>query len=414
MFKFYELVTGSLSSAIREFRSNKLRTFLSLFGITIGIFCIIGVLATVDSLQKNVEKDLNTMGKNTIFVDKWDWSDKIPWWKLVNRPVPKYEDLKVLETTIPDAQNLAFLLQKRGALEYNDNSITNVKFYGATEGFLKIQDLPLESGRYLQPKDYEDGVNYAVIGYNLANELFGNPDKAVGRSVIMFGRKVIVIGLLKKRGQGTIGDEWQFDDSFTTPYHFMKYYVKEDRADPLLMVQGKGNVPLEAMKDEVRATMRSIRKLRPAQADNFSLNDMDMFKEMVASIFSGLNAGGFAIAILSLVVGMFGVANIMFVTVRERTPQIGLKKALGAKKSTIMMEFLLESSFLCILGGLIGLVLVFILTLVFSKMLGFDISISLGILATSIGICIFVGVLAGIIPARIAAKMDPVVAIRSK
>ena len=167
------------------------------------------------------------------------------------------------------------------------------------------------------------------------------------------------------------------------------------------------------LRDELTGAMRSIRKLKPTQDDNFALNDIDAFSSFFSDIFGGINKGGWAIAALSLVVGMFGVANIMFVTVRERTSQIGLKKALGAKRSTILTEFLLESAFLCILGGMIGLLLVFILTLVFTSLLGFTLFISADIMALAIGICILVGVIAGIIPASIAARMDPVVAIRS-
>jgi putative ABC transport system permease protein len=160
--------------------------------------------------------------------------------------------------------------------------------------------------------------------------------------------------------------------------------------------------------------MRSIRKLKPTQEDNFSLNDVDAFSSFASGIFGNINKGGWAIAALSLVVGMFGVANIMFVTVRERTSQIGLKKAIGAKRSTILTEFLLESAFLCIMGGMIGLLLVFILTQIATAAIGFPIFISINIMLLAVGICILVGVLAGIIPASIAARMDPVVAIRSK
>src|SRR5262249_29965565 len=159
---------------------------------------------------------------------------------------------------------------------------------------------------------------------------------------------------------------------------------------PVIMLQGKETIPMAALRDETRGAMRSIRKLKPSQMDNFSLNDVDAFGEFMAGLFSGINMGGFFIALLSLVVGMFGVANIMFVTVRERTSQIGLKKALGAKRTTILMEFLMESAFLCIIGGLIGLLLVFVLTQVFSSMLGFPIYISFNIMALAISICILV------------------------
>jgi putative ABC transport system permease protein len=171
---------------------------------------------------------------------------------------------------------------------------------------------------------------------------------------------------------------------------------------------------MEQLRDELTGAMRSIRKLKPTQEDDFALNDIDAFSSFASDIFGGINKGGWAIAILSLVVGMFGVANIMFVTVRERTSQIGLKKAIGAKRSVILTEFLLESAFLCIMGGLLGLSIVFILTLASKAIFGFAVFIAPGILVLAISICIIVGVLAGIIPASIAAKMDPVVAIRSK
>lgn len=207
---------------------------------------------------------------------------------------------------------------------------------------------------------------------------------------------------------------FDFDNSIVIPYTFLQTITPARYANPTILVQGKEGVPMALLKDELAGAMRSLRKLKPTEADNFSLNDIDAFSSFAADIFSGVNKGGWAIATLSLVVGMFGVANIMFVTVRERTSQIGLKKAIGAKRSTILTEFLLEAAFLCILGGMIGLLLVFILTKIATAALGFPIFISLNILLTAIGICVVVGVLAGIIPASIAAKMDPVVAIRSK
>jgi len=179
-------------------------------------------------------------------------------------------------------------------------------------------------------------------------------------------------------------------------------------------VQAGENVSTEQLKDELRSAMRSIHKLKPTQEDDFSLNDINSFSDFAAQIFSGVNQGGWAIAILSLIVGMFGVANIMFVTVRERTSQIGLKKALGARKSVILTEFLLESAFLCILGGAIGVLMVFILMTVISSIADFPLFISSGILGLAVVICVIVGVLAGIIPASVAARMNPVEAIRSK
>jgi putative ABC transport system permease protein len=194
----------------------------------------------------------------------------------------------------------------------------------------------------------------------------------------------------------------------------MRQIVKEENSGPKILVQAGSTITTAALQDELRGAMRSIRKLSPTQEDNFALNDIESLSKQLEPIFAGLNIGGWAIAALSLIVGMFGVANIMFVTVRERTGQIGLKKAVGAKRGVIMMEFLLESAFLCIIGGVIGLLVVFALTLFFSALFRFHVFIPLNIILLAVSICLITGVAAGIIPAFIAARMDPVVAIRSK
>jgi putative ABC transport system permease protein len=412
MRRTLEILGTGLKMALGEFRSNKLRTFLSLFGITIGIFCIIGVLATVNSLEQNVQKDIKALGSNTIFIDKWDYSGRVPYWKLMNRPIPKIEELKLLKQSVPEAANIAFALQRQDKVEFEDDKLDNVRVYGITEDFGNIQTIDVIDGRYFQQTDYDYALNSAVIGNKVAEELFGKPEKAVGRQIRIYDKTINVVGLIKKQGSSIIGG-WEFDNCVLLPHAYMNTIVNKEYSQPVLMLQGKETMPMKALRDETTGAMRSIRKLKPTQQDDFSLNDVDAFGEFAAGIFSGINMGGFFIALLSLVVGMFGVANIMFVTVRERTSQIGLKKAIGAKKNTILMEFLMESAFLCIIGGMIGLLLVFVLTQIISSSMGFPIFISPKIMLTAVGICIVVGILAGIIPASLAAKMDPVVAIRS-
>ena len=308
---------------------------------------------------------------------------------------------------------MAFNISNTSKIEWEDEAVTGVNFYGITEDFSNIQKLDIQEGRYFQQSDFDNAANVVVIGYNIAEKLFTKPEKAVGQQVVLFGKKATVVGLLKKQGKSMMGG-WEYDESVLTDFDYMRSLINEKYAQPVIILQGKENVPMKMLRDEVQGAMRSIRKLHPSQADNFSLNDIESFGEFMAGIFSGVNLGGWFIAGLSLIVGMFGVANIMFVTVRERTAQIGLKKAIGAKRSSIMMEFLLESAFLCILGGAMGLLLVFILTKIISPSMGFPITISFGIFSTAITICIVTGILAGIIPAFMAAKMDPVVAIRSK
>lgn len=412
MRKFFEIIITSLKMALEEFRLNKLRTFLSLFGITIGIFCIIGVLATVNSLKRNVENDINALGTNSIFIDRWEYKPGSEWWRLIKRPPMVYEEMKLLKPRVGSAAAMAFKISGNENVQYEDNTVAGTSLLGITNEFPDIQTVEIQDGRMFQQSDYDRGTNTAVIGYTLAEELFGRPESALGKMVDVKGKKALVIGLMKKQGQSMI-DMWGFDNAVLFPFSFLRTIVTEKNANPVIIVKGKDNAPTAQLKDELTAAMRSIRKLKPTEEDNYSLNDIEPMKQATESIFSGINIGGWAIAGLSLIVGMFGVANIMFVTVRERTSQIGLKKAIGAKRRTIMMEFLMESAFLCILGGAIGILMVFILTKILGSVLNFPIFISVGIMGLAVSICIAIGILAGIIPASIAAKMDPVVAIRS-
>ncbi len=415
--RWLEIVGSSFKMALQELWKNKLRTFLSLFGITIGIFCIIGVLATVNSLEQNIQNEVKSLGTNTIYVDKWDYSagggPDYPWWKYVNRPSPKFEEIKHIKERTVTAKYAAFAIQGQDKIEFHGSVLSNVKIYGITPDFDDIQPVAVSDGRYISDAEFDRGSNIIVIGNDIAEKLFGNSEVAVGKEISVRGKNLLVIGVIKKQGKQMIGG-WDFDQSVLIPYQFAKGMMEERRSDPLIMVQGQDNISSKALKDDLTGTMRALHKLTPTQEDDFALNDINDFSDSISEAFVGLNIGGWAIAALSLIVGMFGVANIMFVSVRERTSQIGLKKAIGAKSGVILTEFLLESAFLCIIGGLIGLSLVFGLTLILSQALDFPVFISTTYMLLAIGICIFVGILAGFIPALQAAKMDPVVAIRSK
>ena len=410
-----EIIGSSFKMALQELWKNKLRTFLSLFGITIGIFCIIGVLATVNSLEQNIQNEVKSLGSNSIYIDKWEWGGgpDYPWWKYVNRPSPKYEEVDQVKERTASARFVAFKIEAQDNVEYAGSVLSNVKMYGITEDFDDIQPVEIQRGRYISEAEFESGTGVVVIGNEIAEKLFGGAEIAVGREINTRGKKLLIAGVIKKQGKQMLGG-WEFDQSMILPYKFARTMMDERRADPFIMVKGPEGLSSKALKDDLKGSMRAIHKLSPTKEDDFSLNDINDFSEEISSAFVGLNIGGWAIAALSLIVGMFGVANIMFVSVRERTGQIGLKKAIGAKKSVILTEFLLESAFLCIIGGLIGLTLVFILTLILSNALDFPVFISTGYMVLAILICIIVGILAGFIPALQAARMDPVVAIRSK
>lgn len=416
MRKTFEILFTTLKLALQELGKNKMRTFLSLFGVTIGIFCIIGVLSTVSSLEKNIQDGVKSLGTNTIYIDKWDYQGgaDYPWWKYVNRPSPKLIETNQLRDKVRADINIVYNFTTQSFIQYENDKLDGINYHGITEEFDKIQPIEILYGRYLNQMEFDYGTNSIVIGYENAEKLFGNAEKALGKTVDLRNKKAVIVGIIKKQGKNLVGG-WEFDQSIVLSYKFMKQMLFNERFNnPKIIVKGPEGMSSDALKDELKGAMRSIRRLSPIEEDDFSLNAISDFSKTVSSLFANVNLGGWMIGMLSLIVGAFGIANIMFVTVRERTPIIGLKKAIGAKKRTILMEFLLESAMICIIGGLIGVILVVLMAQLLTSVFNFPVFVSGNILTLAIGICISIGMLAGIIPAVIAAKMDPVVAIRSK
>jgi putative ABC transport system permease protein len=413
MAKMLSILSNSLRLTFQELRVNKTRTALSLTGVAFGIFCIIGVLATVNSLEHNIQNEVNGLGSNTIYIDKWDYSggpDK-PWWKMRARPVMKYEEQDMIKERSELTKDITFLLQTGGSLSYKNDMLQNVSVYGINEAQIAIQPLDFLSGRYFSSSEFETASSVCLIGFENAEKLFGSAERAEGKQVEVKGKRLTIVGVLKKEGKNFIG--WDYDNCIMMPYKFCKQIFDEKNSNPILIANGKAGVSTDALYQELRGIMRQIRRLSPREEDNFSLNSVEAFSKAISGFFGTLNIVGGFIGGISLIVGLFGIANIMFVTVKERTSIIGLKKAIGAKSSSILLEFLMEAALMCIIGGAIGLFFVWLLTLVLSGPLKFPVFISVPLMIATVVICIVVGILAGIIPARQAAKLDPVVAIRS-
>ncbi|BAV04410.1 putative ABC transport system permease protein [Filimonas lacunae] len=417
MLKVAGILLNGFLMALQELKVNKLRTFLSLFGITIGIFCIIGVLATVGSMEGKIQKEISDFGSNSIYIDKWEYtnSSDYPWWKFVNRPVPKYGEVAFIKERSSLAAYVSYFNSITTTISYEDNQLSNVNINGVSEDYNNIQNIDIAYGRYMTDAEFKQGSAVAVIGFENAEQLFGNAERAVGKTISFDRKNVTIAGVIAKQGSSLIGGV-DYDHVLITSYRFFAsiYNVNATYLDPYIMVKGKENVPTPALQDELKGVMRQIRRLGPTEEDNFALNDISAFSDQIGGFFGTVNIGGWAIAGLSLIVGAFGVANIMFVTVKERTSQIGLKKAIGAKKTIILSEFLMESAFLCLLGGVIGLILVWLLAAGLSTVLPFPIIIAPGVIILAFSICLILGVAAGIIPALMAARMNPVEAIRSK
>lgn len=414
MRKSLSIIANSLRLTLQELKVNKMRTALSLTGVAFGIFCIIGVLATVNSLERNIQNEVKSLGSNTIYIDKWEYSggpDK-PMWKYRARPAMKYEEAALVKERSTLLDDIAFLMQMGGNISYKDALLQNVSMYGIVETQMDIQPLSFETGRFFSASEFANGSTVCLMGFTNAEKLFGNAERAIGKQIDVKGRKATIVGVIKKEGKNFIG--WDYDNCIMMPYKFCRQIFNEQYVATLLIAKGKEGITTTALMNELEGAMRQVRKLSPVEENNFSLNSVEAFSKAIASSFVMINVVGAIIGGISLIVGMFGIANIMFVTVKERTSMIGLKKAIGAKSRSILFEFLTEAALLCIIGGAFGLFFVWLLTFVLTNAMNFPVYISMPMLVTTLIICIIVGVIAGIIPARRAAKMDPVVAIRSK
>lgn len=415
MLSTLKILLNSLKMALQELRVNKLRTFLSLLGITIGIFCIIAVLTVTDSMESSIRNDLKSMGTNVVYLQKWPWDGDGEWWKYVNRPEPEYSQMKAIKEKVSTADAVTFLFSSGGRkIEYGADYMENVELLATTMDLDKMQTMDIAAGRYFSPSELTAGSNAVVLGANIWEGLFFSPEAAVGKIVRFSGRNVKVVGALKRKGESMLGGVFG-DNTVIMPYLFARTIVDERRfADPFYMIRARADIPLGQMKDDLTGAMRAINRLKPTQDNDFALNEITTVQGELESVFRVLNTAGWLIAGFALIVGGFGIANIMFVTVKERTNIIGLKKAIGARPGIILLEFLLEAILLCLIGGGLGLLLVFSGTLIAKNMFSsFTIGLSTGNIILGLSISAIVGIVAGFIPAFSASRLDPVVAIRS-
>lgn len=414
---FFKIVWESFNQAFGSLVGNKLRTFLSLLGITIGIFCIIAVKSAVDSLQDNIVSGFNELGSDVIYLDKMPWNEDPGenYWKYAKRPDPSWDDYKALKRKSKLADNVSFTIFTGGrTIKYLSSSISNAFIMGSTYEYASIQKLKLQEGRYFSTSEYESGANKVILGYKLYNELFNSLD-GVGREVKLFGQNFQVIGYLESEGDNVF-NFLNFDEVIWIGYNTAKKYVNvkdESSVGRMLNIKAASGSDMAELKGETAGIIRANRRLKPLEKDNFALNELSMLSQVLDSVFKVLNLAGFIIGLFALVVGMFSVANIMFVSVKERTSIIGIKKALGAKRYVILLEFLIEAVILCIIGGLIGLGLVFITLKLISMAIPFAMTLSFNNMAIGVAASVVVGIIAGILPAIKASGMNPVEAIRS-
>jgi len=406
----------SFRQAKSQLIGNKLRSFLSLLGISIGIFCIISVKSAVDSLEVSIKDSFKDLGDDVVYITKNPWSEDPGqnYWKYVRRPNINFSDYQALKTGLKNSDNVAMIyFMGRKTAKFQNNSIENLLFAAITDQYISMFDLKLMEGRGFSPFEYQNGSNKVIMGAVVAEKLFGSI-APIGQNIKLLGRNYQVIGIIEKKGESLINIV-NFDEAIMTSVTSAQKLYNLGNNSPFsanLSVKASPGVSLTDIKDEVEVILRSHRRIKPIEESNFSQNELTMLTSLLDKFFAVINVAGFLIGIFALFVGMFSVANIMFVSVKERTGIIGIKKAIGAKSTVILLEFLVESVILCIIGGVAGLGFVFLTLFAVTALIPFQLFLSIDNILIGIVTSVAIGILSGILPALQAARMDPVEAMR--
>ncbi|MEG1954792.1 MAG: ABC transporter permease [Mucinivorans sp.] len=406
-------IIESLRFAMREVLINKMRTFLSLLGITIGIFAIISVFTLIDSLERYIHNNVESIGANVVYIGRWPWVSEdggqgYQWWKYANRPQVSLAEFAELQHMLPSADVFALSITFSRTLQYGKQSLGEVIVIATTVDYDRTRKTELESGRFLTPQEFEGGSGVAVIGYTVAEELFMG-DNPLGRDIKIGPYRATVVGVFKKEGENMYG--MSYDKQVLVPLRFGQNFVNMRWADPELTIKSRPGIDMEDFKAEATSVIRRMRRQAPQVENNFAINEVSAITTQLDALFSMINLVGGIIGLFSILVGGFGVANIMFVSVRERTAQIGIQKALGARPYFILLQFVFEAVLLSVVGGAVGLLLIWVGTTIASAVSGFEIILTLKNIMIGLGISSVVGAVSGFFPAWSAAIMEPVEAI---
>jgi putative ABC transport system permease protein len=410
---FFRLFKEGFLFAVNSVIVNKLRTFLSLFGITIGIFSIISVFTVLDWMQQSIHDSISTLGDNVLYVQKFPWTfdRNWAWWDIIKWPVVSKDDYQSVLNKSAKANSACLYIEQPEQIKFNKNLASDVRIAAVTHDYQNIRSFDIENGRYFSPEESASGKNVSIIGAVIAERLF-EKNNPVGKQIKIAGEKTSVIGVFKKEGKGGITDNG-LDEMTLVSLNFGKTFInmKNYFLDATLMIKAKPGVAIQELSDETTMILRASRRLQPKEISNFSVNKPSMLTQGFDAVFVGINIGGWIIGGFSILVGGFGIVNIMFVSVRERTNIIGIQKALGAKRFFILQQFLVESVLLSVIGGLLGVLMIFIATLVINYLYDLNMYLTVANVFLAVFISGIIGIVAGYAPASVAAKMNPVEAI---
>jgi len=415
MIIYLRVLRESFNFAINALTTNKLRTFLSLLGVTIGIFSIIAVLAAVDSLKNEINDSISSLDNSTIIIMRFNFGPSdVPRWKSEQFPDVSYEEYQYIKKNVPNTKAVSFTLNvPRTDIKYEENSISNVDVGAITHEYYDIESLQIAEGRFFNEAESNSGTPVIVLGDEIAKTLFSS-SSPLGKKIRLYGRKFTVIGVLKKEGSGLFGESK--DTTVLLPVNMARKIFGDNNKStfPQIIVKPEKGIDNEGYIADLTQKIRMARGLKPDDINDFFINQLKGFKDVIDDITGTMNGIGWVISGFSLLVGGFGIANIMFVSVKERTNLIGIQKSLGAKNKFILFQFLFEAVILSLIGGLIGLILVFIVSVVASSFSGdFNFVLSPWNMFLGTAISAVIGLISGIIPAISASKLDPVEAIRT-
>ena len=409
------LFRESLAFAWQAILVNRLRTFLSLLGVMVGIFVISAVFTVVDSLESELRDTFNMLDDDVLFVTKWPWSTggDYPWWKYLQRRPPTERDLELLMPRMTLAEAGMFSTKTFLDAEAGNNRMPGVVVGAGSHDYDKVISLNIGLGRYFTPSESAAGRPVAVIGHQVAMQLFGKRE-CVHEDLKVRGMNIEVIGVLEEQGESVVSTG--LDEFMLVPSTFARrLYEASSDDNAQIAIKAKPGVELAALENELIQQLRAVRRVRPGSEEDFSINRMDMLTGILDTIFTNLAAGGWFIAMFAILVGCFSIANIMFVSVRERTKIIGIQKAIGAKNAFILIQFLFEAVALCVFGAILALVAIQALVwIVNAAEVGMTLHIEPKRVLLALGVAIASGLIAGVAPARQASRLPPVEAMRTQ